>query len=321
MTVLVTGGAGYIGSAVVDHLIERGEQVVVLDDLSRGHRDAVNEAAVFRRGSVGDEALVRSIAAEFPLQACLHFAGLIAVAESVAEPLLYYEVNVAQTIRLLAALADGGVPGVVFSSSAGVYGDPLRIPIDEAHPLAPTSPYGAGKAMVERVLADLAAAGRLRSVALRYFNAAGATGRRGERHEPETHLIPLALAAALGRRPRLVVFGDDYPTADGTAVRDYIHVDDLARAHLAALDYLSRGGQHLIANLGNGAGYSVLEVIECVGMVGGRPVPFEVGPRRPGDPARLVAGAALAQEEFGWRPQHPSLDDMVESAWRWETGA
>ena len=317
MAVLVTGGAGYIGSVVVDHLIEQGEQVVVLDDLSRGHRDAVNEAAVFRRGSVGDGSLVRSIAGEFPLRACLHFAGLIAVAESMAEPLRYFEINVAQSIRLLEALAESAVPGVVFSSSAAVYGDPVRIPIDEEHPLAPTSPYGAGKAMVEGVLANMAAAGRLRSVALRYFNAAGATERRGERHNPETHIIPLALAAARGRRSKLVVFGGDYPTPDGTAVRDYIHVDDLARAHLAALEYLDGGGEHLVANLGNGAGYSVLEVVDCVGRVGGRRVPLEVGARRAGDPARLVAGAALAREELGWQPQRPSLDDIVESAWRW----
>ncbi len=320
MSVLVTGGAGYIGSVVVDHLVEQGEQVIVLDDLSRGHRDAVNQAAVLRRGSVGDGALVRSLAADFAVRTCLHFAGLIAVAESVADPIWYYEVNVAQSIRLLEALVESGVPGVVFSSSAAVYGDPIRIPIDEGHPLAPTSPYGAGKAMVERVLADLAATGRLRSVALRYFNAAGATDQRGERHDPETHIIPLALASALGRRGRLLVYGDDYPTPDGTAVRDYIHVDDLARAHVAALGYLDEGGEHLVANLGNGAGYSVLEVVECVGRVSGRPVPFEIGRRRAGDPAQLVAGADRARERLGWQPEVPSLDDIVASAWRWETG-
>ena len=320
MSVLVTGGAGYIGSVVVDHLVDQGEQVIVLDDLSRGHRDAVNQAAILRRGSVGDPGRVRAIAAEYSVRACLHFAGLIAVGESVADPIWYYDVNVAQTIRLLEALVEAGVPGVVFSSSAAVYGDPIRLPIDEDHPLAPTSPYGAGKAMVERVLADLAATGRLRSVALRYFNAAGATERRGERHEPETHLIPLALASALGRRGRFVVFGDDYPTPDGTAVRDYIHVDDLARAHLAALSYLDEGGEHLVANLGNGAGYSVLEVIDCIRRVAGRPVPFEIGRRRAGDPARLVAGADRARERLRWEPEVPSLDDIVASAWRWEAG-
>ena len=320
MSVLVTGGAGYIGSVVVDHLVDRGEQVIVLDDLSRGHRDAVNPAAVLRLGSIGDPGLVRALAAEHSVRACLHFAGLIAVGESVADPIWYYDVNVAQTIRLLEALVEAGVASVVFSSSAAVYGDPIRFPIDEDHPLAPTSPYGAGKAMVERVLADLVATGRLRSVALRYFNAAGATERRGERHDPETHLIPLALASALGRRGRLVVFGDDYPTPDGTAVRDYIHVDDLARAHLAALSYLDEGGEHLVANLGNGAGYSVLEVVHCVRRMAGRPVPFEIGRRRAGDPARLVAGADRAREQLHWEPEIPSLDDIVASAWRWEAG-
>jgi UDP-glucose 4-epimerase len=319
VSVLVTGGAGYIGSVVVDHLAARGEQVIVIDDLSRGHRDAVNPAALFCRGSVGDRALVQALAARHQVHTCLHFAGLIAVAESVADPVSYYEVNVAQTIHLLQALLETGVSSVVFSSSAAVYGNPVRVPIPEDHPMAPTSPYGEGKAMVERVLSDLAKAGDLRSVALRYFNAAGATDRRGEHHDPETHLIPLALASALGRRGRLMVYGNDYPTPDGTAVRDYVHVDDLARAHLAALDYLDSGGRQLAANLGNGAGYSVLEVVECVGRVAGRPVPYEIGERRAGDPARLVAGSDRAREQLGWQPETASLDDIVASAWRWET--
>jgi UDP-glucose-4-epimerase GalE len=315
MSVLVTGGAGYIGSVVADHLAARGERVVVIDDLSRGDRQAVPHGVEFVEGRVGDRDLVATLVADQGVEACLHFAGLIAVGESVHYPLRYYGGNVGETIGLLEALTGSGVQTFVFSSSAAVYGEPEVVPIPENHRIAPTSPYGRTKAMVEQALADLAAGGLMRSVALRYFNAAGATARVGERHRPETHLIPLAIDAVLGTGPPLVVFGGDYPTPDGTAVRDYIHVDDLAAAHLAALDFLSGTGGHHAVNLGNGAGASVLEVVDAVATASGRPVPYEIGPRRTGDPARLVASNDLAANLLGWRPAIPALADIVASAW------
>ena len=315
MSILVTGGAGYIGSVVVDHLIDRGQSVVVLDDLSAGHRDAVNGDAIWHQGAAGDVDSIRSVVAEHDVSACVHFAGLISVGESVREPHRYLDVNVGQSISLLRTLIDNGVSDVVFSSSAAVYGDPESVPIAEDHSRLPTSPYGSSKLMVEQVLGELDRAGLMRSVALRYFNAAGASDRRRERHDPETHLIPLAIGAALGNRDPLVVYGTDYPTPDGTAVRDYIHVDDLARAHLAALDYLSGEGATFAANLGNGSGYSVLEVIGAVERCG-RPVPYTEGPRRAGDPARLVASASLARERLGWKPDVTALDEIVASAWQ-----
>lgn len=315
MTVLVTGGAGYIGSIVVDQLVERGDSVVVLDDLSRGPRHAINRSADFVEGSVGDADLVDSVVARFDPRVVIHFAGYIAVGESTLDPGLYFEVNVAQSIRMLNALRAAGIGRVVFSSSAAVYGNPDHTPIPESHPTRPTSPYGWTKLAVEQVLEQLSAAHDLRAVSLRYFNAAGATPKRREEHVPETHLLPLVLAAAAGTRPDIKVFGSDYPTPDGTAIRDYIHVADLAAAHLAAVDYLERGGATTALNLGTGRGYSVLEVIEAVEETTGTRVPWAFAGRRPGDPAELVAAVGRAEELLSWRPEQSDLPSIIRSAW------
>ncbi len=317
MGVLVTGGAGYIGSVTVELLRRRGEDVVVLDSLHRGHRAAVDEAVPFYRGSAGDPALVRRIAAEHPLDACIHFAALIEAGESVREPARYFENNTAQTMALLAALLEAGVQRFVFSSTAAVYGQPQRMPIDEQHPLWPVNPYGWSKFFTERVLETYDRAYGLRFFALRYFNAAGATEERGEDHQPESHLIPNIIAAALGKREYVAVFGHDYPTADGTAVRDYIHIEDLGRAHLLALDHLRCGRASEFVNLGNGKGYTVLQVIESVKRVSRRDFDVRMEGRRPGDPSHLVADSAKARRLLGWEPEHPGLDDIVASAWRW----
>ncbi len=312
MTVMVTGGAGYVGSVVVDQLIDRGEEVLVVDSLVRGFNDQVNRQARFVHAEVGDvETLVPFLA---EVDAVLHFAGLIAVGESMMNPGLYHEQNVAQGVDLLNAVCAAGISSLVFSSSAAVYGEPEEVPIPETHRLAPTSTYGWTKLAVEQMLADHARADGLRSVSLRYFNAAGASDRRRERHDPETHLIPRILGAARGEVD-LRVFGDDYPTRDGTNVRDYIHVDDLAHAHLQALDYLRTGGATTQINLGTGTGFTVLEVIEAARRVTGVDIPVEVGPRRAGDPASLVASNQRAEDLLGWEPRRTDIDDIVRSAW------
>jgi UDP-glucose 4-epimerase len=318
MAVLVTGGAGYIGSAFVERLLAAGEEVVVLDDLSRGHRAAVATNATFFEGRTGDRALVARIAKEHRLDACVHFAALAYVGESVAEPARYYDNNFTQAQILFEALLEAGVERVVFSSTCATYGVPREVPIPESHPQWPINPYGWSKLFVERMLQDFDRAYGLRFVALRYFNAAGATRERGEHHEPETHLIPLTLAAAAGLRPTLSVFGTDYPTPDGTAVRDYIHIEDLGEAHVQALRYLRDGGPSEYLNLGNGTGYSVLEVIEAARKVTGLEVPFENAPRREGDPPRLVGDARRAREVLGWKPQRPGLEEIIGSAWEWQ---
>lgn len=315
MTVLVTGGAGYIGSVVVDQLIARGETVVVLDNLSRGARHAINQEATFVEGSIGDSALVSSIVADHQPQTVVHFAGYIAVGESTGNPGLYFDVNVAQSVALLNALHEGGVDQLVFSSSAAVYGNPAVTPIPEKHSTDPTSPYGWTKLVFEQMLEQFSTAHGFRSAALRYFNAAGATPDRVEEHEPETHLIPLVLAAAAGIRPHIDVFGSDYPTPDGTAIRDYIHVTDLAAAHLAAVDYLQEGGETTALNLGTGIGYSVLEVIKETESVIGRPVPWRFADRRLGDPAELVAEVEHAARVLGWEPTTSDLATIIRSAW------
>jgi UDP-glucose 4-epimerase len=317
MATLVTGGAGYIGSVMVEQLVEAGEKVVVLDDVSRGHAEALDEPVPYYDGRVGDRQLVERICREHDVDACVHFAALAYVGESVTEPKLYFENNVAQGLGLLDGLMAAGVKRFVFSSTCATYGEPVRVPIDESHPQAPVNPYGWSKLFMEKILSSYDHAYGLRFVALRYFNAAGATKRKGENHEPETHLIPNVLAAAAGRRPFVSVFGDSYPTPDGTCVRDYIHVTDLCTAHTLALEHLRRGGGSEFINLGNGHGYSVMEVIETARRVTGRDIEVRVEPARPGDPARLVADATKAREVLGWKTQYPDLESIVRTAWNW----
>lgn len=317
MAVLVTGGAGYIGSVTVELLRAQGEEVVVLDNLARGHRAAVDRSVPFYEGNVGDHVLVERIAREHRIDACVHFAALAYVGESVVEPRLYFENNTEQSIRLLGALLACGVRRVVFSSTCATYGEPLRVPIDEEHPQQPTNPYGWSKFVTERTLEAYDRAYGLRFVALRYFNAAGAIPTRGEHHDPEPHIIPNVLAAAEGKLPFVTVFGGDYPTPDGTCIRDYIHVADLGTAHIRALNYLRAGGQSEHINLGNGQGYSVLEVIETARQVTNRFIEARVEAPRAGDPSRLVACADKARVVLGWQPAYPDLGDIIRTAWEW----
>lgn len=317
MAILVTGGAGYIGSATVEMLQAQGAPVVVLDNLSRGHRAAVKGEVPFYEGDIGDQALVERIARAHDIEACIHFAAFAYVGESVAGPALYFENNVGQGIGLLSALARAGVRRVVFSSTCSTYGEPEQIPMAESHAQHPTNPYGWSKLFMERILASYDQAYGMKFVALRYFNAAGATELCGEHHEPETHIIPNVLAAALGRIPYVSVFGDDYPTPDGTAIRDYIHVADLGAAHIAALEHLRAGGNSEYVNLGNGQGFSVLEVIETARRVTDRAIEIQIEPRRPGDPSHLVANASKARDLLGWQPAYPSLEAIIRTAWNW----
>ncbi|MEU8822406.1 UDP-glucose 4-epimerase GalE [Streptomyces sp. NPDC048636] len=307
---LVTGGAGYVGSVVAAHLLEAGHQVTVLDDLSTGHRAGVPAGAEFIEGRVQDAAkwLDPSYAA------VLHFAASSQVGESVVRPEKYWANNVGGTTDLLAAMRDAGVRTLVFSSTAATYGEPDQVPITETAATAPTNPYGATKLAVDHMISGECAAHGLAAVSLRYFNVAGAYGAYGERHDPESHLIPLVLQVAQGRRETISVYGDDYPTPDGTCVRDYIHVADLAEAHLLALD-AAASHEHLICNLGNGNGFSVREVVETVRRVTGHPVPETAAPRRGGDPAVLVASAERAKERLGWRPSRTDLAGIVADAW------
>jgi len=319
MAILVTGGAGYIGSVAVDDLIEAGETVAVIDNLSRGHREAVNENAAFYEGDIGERELVMRICREQNVTAVMHFSAFAYVGESVERPDIYYQNNVIQTARLLDAIRECGVRQFVFSSTCATYGEPVAIPIDETHPQNPTNPYGRTKLMVEHILADYDRAFGMKFVALRYFNACGATEARFERHDPETHLIPLILDAAAGKRESVSVFGGDYPTPDGTAIRDYIHISDLSQAHLLALKYLQKGGESDAFNLGNGNGFSVLEVIEAAKRVTGRDVSYKIEPRRAGDPSMLIARADKALSILGWDPQHTDLESIIDSAWKWRT--
>ena len=319
MKALVVGGAGYIGSHMVLALHQAGHEVVTLDNLSTGHRDAVL-AGEWVLGDLADPVALEALFSGRRFEAVLHFASSIQVGESVRQPLLYYQNNVANTLNLLQAMVRHGVRRLIFSSTAALFGNPVRPRIDETHPRQPINPYGRSKWMVEQVLADADQAHGLRSICLRYFNAAGADplARVGERHEPETHLIPLVLQAASGRRSDISVHGTDYDTPDGTCVRDYIHVADLAEAHLLALETLARKDSSDAFNLGNGNGYSVKQVIDSVRRVTGRDVTVRHGPRREGDPAVLVADSARAQALLGWHPRHADLDTIVDHAWRWE---
>ncbi|MFD5896828.1 UDP-glucose 4-epimerase GalE [Streptomyces sp. NPDC060366] len=307
---LVTGGAGYVGSVVATHLLEAGHEVTVLDDLSTGFREAVPAGAEFIEGRVHDA--VKWLDPSY--DAVLHFAASSQVGESVARPERYWENNVGGSMALLEAMRAAGVRKLVFSSTAATYGEPVSTPITESDPTAPTSPYGATKLAVDHMIGGECVAHGLAAVSLRYFNVAGAYGSYGERHDPESHLIPLVLQVALGARESISVYGDDYPTPDGTCVRDYIHVADLADAHLLALTAAAEG-EHLICNLGNGSGFSVREVIETVRTVTGHPVPEVVAPRRAGDPAVLVASAATARERLGWTPSRADLAGIVADAW------
>lgn len=317
-TVLVVGGAGYIGSHMVRRLKDQGRALLVLDDLSSGFSDAVSGAELIV-GDVADAALLDSIFTTHPIDAVMHFASFIQVGESVVKPAKYYENNVAKTLVLLAAMVRHNVRCFIFSSTAAIFGNPISPAIDEKHPQSPINPYGRSKWMIEQLLQDYELAYGLRSVCLRYFNAAGAQpdASLGERHEPETHLIPLAIKAALGQGGALKVFGSDYPTPDGTCVRDYVHVCDLASAHLLALEHLRAGGNSLRLNLGSESGYSVKQVLASVGEVVGKAVPHDVVGRRAGDPAVLVANSALARSTLGWRPQYPALGDIVAHAVAW----
>lgn len=315
MNVLVTGGAGYIGSVVVEHLTGRGHRAVAFDNLSRGHRAAVIEGATLVVGDLSDrEALINTIL-DHQIDAVIHMAAHSQVGESVVNPHLYYDNNVVGGISLLDAMLTTGVRRLVFSSTCAVYGEPESLPITERSPLKPVNPYGESKLAFERALRWYDAAYDLRYASLRYFNAAGATERCGEDHTPETHLIPIVLDVARGRREYVSVLGEDYATPDGTCIRDYIHVSDLAEAHLLSLLALEKGSR--IYNLGYGAGYSVHEVIEMARQVTGRSIPSEGAPRRPGDPPILIASADLVMSELGWQPRHSELDVIIESAWRW----
>jgi len=319
-SILVTGGAGYIGSHVVRDLGERGFRPIVLDDLSSGRPEAVLYGELVR-GDVADSALVGTLLRRHAIRSVLHFAAFIQVGESVAQPLTYYENNSFNCLRLIRTCLENAVENFIFSSTAAVYGMPEKVPVDETAPLQPINPYGGSKLVSEMLLRDTAAARPgFRYVALRYFNAAGADrqARIGQDYRQPTHLMTRALKTALGQFPRLEVFGTDYPTGDGTAIRDYIHVDDLAAAHLLALDYLKGGGESRAFNCGYGIGHSVLDVVAAAKRVTG--IDFAVVPaaRRPGDPAALVADASLIRRELGWAPEPPSIDEIVASAWAWE---
>jgi UDP-glucose 4-epimerase len=318
MRVLVTGGAGYIGSVVIEELLAAGHDVVAYDDLSAGHRDAVVAPARLVEGDLLDAGRIRDTLHTHRIEAVIHMAAVALVGESMTKPGDYYRTNITGGLVLLDAMRATGVGVLVFSSSAAVYGEAEKQPIDEDEPVRPTNPYGETKLAFERALHWYSGAYAIRSIRLRYFNAAGATTRNGERHDHETHLIPLALQAVAGLRDAVTILGDDYPTPDGTCVRDYVHVSDLARAHVLAVEALAVGRPEMTYNLGRGgAGASVREVIDVVRRVTGRDVSIRVAPRRAGDPPRLVASPERIGRDLGWAPLRPSLESIVESAWRW----
>lgn len=316
--ILVVGGAGYIGSHMVLDLLRADYPVVTLDDCSRGHRELLPGGA-FIEGDMGNRADLERIFRQYPIKAVMHFAAHSQVGESVQQPLEYYRNNVANTITLLQSMQQAGIQHFIFSSTAAVYGEPVNTPITEHHPCSPTNPYGNTKLAVERLLHDVSKATGLSYSVLRYFNAAGADaeGNIGERHQPETHLIPLVLQVATGERESINIFGDDYPTPDGTCLRDYVHVSDLTQAHLLALESLLNGGGNTTFNLGNNSGYSVRQVIETARLITGHPIPALTSGRRAGDPAILVADSARIRAELGWQPRYENIEDIIRSAWAW----
>jgi UDP-glucose 4-epimerase len=319
MRVLVVGGAGYIGSHMVKMLGKAGKDVVTYDNLSSGHRDAV-VCGTFVEGDLADTAHLGEVLAT-GFDAVMHFASYIQVGESVRKPAMYYRNNVTNTLNLLEAMVEHEVRNLIFSSSAAIFGEPKYAPIDEGHPKAPINPYGRSKWIVEEILRDFEGAHAMRSVCLRYFNAAGAdpAGELGERHDPETHLIPLILQVASGRRTHIDVYGRDYSTPDGTCVRDYVHVEDLCAAHLLSLEQLISGGTSTAYNLGNGDGFSVQTVIDAARRVTGREIKAVNAARRAGDPARLVADSSRAKGELKWKPRYADIDSIIAHAWRWES--
>ena len=319
MKVLVVGGAGYIGSHMVKMLSLAGHDVVTLDNLSNGYEDAVKYGD-FIKGDIADAELLNDLFSKTVFDGVMHFASYIQVGESVEKPSMYYKNNVTNTQVLLDAMVEHGIKSFIFSSTAATFGEPEYIPIDEKHPQKPINPYGHSKLMVEQILADFDHAYDLKSVSLRYFNAAGADadGELGERHIPETHLVPLVLQAASGRRDNIAIFGTDYDTPDGTCVRDYIHINDLCSAHLLGLEHLVAGGESKAYNMGNGQGYSIKEVIDVAKKVTGTDFEVKLGERRDGDPAKLVADASLLQKELGWSPQYADLETIIRHAWEWE---
>jgi UDP-glucose 4-epimerase len=321
MTVLIVGGAGYIGSHIVKALQRDNREVVVFDNLEKGHREAIPDVA-FYQGDLRNKKDARGIFEKYQIDAAMHFSAYSLVGESMEKPELYYENNIYGTLNLLTAMKDSGVKHFIFSSTAAVYGEPLKVPIDEEHPVSPTNVYGETKLATEKMLDWFDSVYGIKSVSLRYFNAAGADpdGDIGELHDPETHLVPLVLAAALGEAEYISIFGDDYDTKDGTCIRDYIHVNDLADAHILALDYLMSGNEPTVFNLGNGNGYSVKEIIDVARKVTSRDIPVRTGGRRPGDPAVLIASSEKAQRVLGWSPKLYDIITIVETAWKWHSG-
>lgn len=319
MSILVTGGAGYIGSHAVYQLIDRGNDVVVIDNLQTGHRKAVHPEAKFYEGDLRDRDFMQEVFSKEKIEGVIHFAANSLVGESMEKPLKYYDNNVYGTQVLLETMVAFDVPYIVFSSTAATYGEPEKVPITEDMPTNPTNTYGETKLAMEKMMKWCETAYGIRFVSLRYFNVAGArqTGEIGEDHNPETHLIPVVLKTALGKREKIVIFGDDYPTADGTCIRDYIHVEDLIDAHILAFDYLKDGGKSDIFNLGSSQGFSVKEIVDMARKVTGKEIPAEIGPRRPGDPSVLIASSEKAKKVLGWNPVRTNIEQIITDAWNW----